>query len=131
MFFFQHNDTNVKAVVNLKGSGCNIWETFETLKGTFGYLLDVPQLQGDGLLFHKMFLHQIQPGAVLSPDGIKRLYFKVGDTELVYGPEDFALITGFHFGSYPKMIGKKVSEKKHSSQKKMFFAGTSFSEPHK
>ena len=129
IYFFQHADVNVKAVVNLKGSGCNIWETFEILKGVrremfrntvFGHLLDVPQLQGDGLLFHKTFLHQIQPDAVVSPDGIKRLYFKIKDTELVYGPEEYALITGFHFGSYPKMIGKKVSEKKFSSQKRCF-----------
>ena len=51
----------------------------------------------------------------------------MGDTELVYGPEDFALITGFHFGSYPKMIGKKVSEKKHSSQKRCFLRERLFS----
>nr|KAJ0201887.1 hypothetical protein LSAT_V11C600324480 [Lactuca sativa] len=68
-------------------------------------------LQGDGLLFHKMFLHQIQPDAVLSPEGIKRLYFRVGETKLVYGPEEFCLITGFNFGEYPTNIGKKCQKK--------------------
>nr|KAJ0190201.1 hypothetical protein LSAT_V11C800424510 [Lactuca sativa] len=118
---------NVKAIVNLKGSGCNIWDVFEVLDGVrhdifkdtvFGYLLDVPRLQGDGLLFHKMFLHQIRPDLVLSPDGIKRLYFRVGNTKMVYGPEEFCLITGFNFGEYPKNIGKKVSEKLVTSKKR-------------
>nr|KAJ0185718.1 hypothetical protein LSAT_V11C900486630 [Lactuca sativa] len=66
---------NVKVIVNLKGSWCNIWEVLEVLYGAqrdsfrqtvFGYLLDVPHLQGDGLLFHKNFLHQIRPNTVLS-----------------------------------------------------------------
>nr|KAJ0204616.1 hypothetical protein LSAT_V11C500259150 [Lactuca sativa] len=35
--------------------------------------------------------------AVISPDGIKWLYLKVGDTKMVYGPEEFCLITGFSF----------------------------------
>nr|KAJ0216027.1 hypothetical protein LSAT_V11C300144170 [Lactuca sativa] len=118
---------NVKAIVNLKGSGCNIWEVFEVLNGVrrdifrdtvYGYLLDVPRLQGDGLLFHKMFLHQIQSDHVLSPDGIKRLYFRVGNTKMVYGPEEFCLMTGFNFGEYPKNIGKKVSEKLVTSKKR-------------
>nr|KAJ0207278.1 hypothetical protein LSAT_V11C500247110 [Lactuca sativa] len=78
----------------------------------FGYLLDVPQLQGDWLLFHKMFLYQLRPDAIVSPDSIKRLYFKLGDTKLVYGPEEFFFIIGFNFGVYPKLIGKKVSKKK-------------------
>nr|KAJ0225912.1 hypothetical protein LSAT_V11C100022190 [Lactuca sativa] len=30
---------------------------------------------------------------------------------MVYGPEEFCLITGLNFGEYPKMIGKKVSKK--------------------
>ena len=118
--FVQHdyNNFNVKAIVNLKRSGCNIWEVFEVLDGVrrdifrdtvFGYLLDVPRLQGGGLLFHKKFFHQIRPDAVLSPDGIKPLYFRVGDTKMVYGSEEFCLITGFNFGEYPKNIGKKVS----------------------
>nr|KAJ0224067.1 hypothetical protein LSAT_V11C200081670 [Lactuca sativa] len=59
----------MKAIVNLKGSGGNIWEVFEVLDGVrraifrdtvFGYFIDVPRLQGDALLFHKMFLHQIR-----------------------------------------------------------------------
>nr|KAJ0212612.1 hypothetical protein LSAT_V11C400208520 [Lactuca sativa] len=104
------NNFNVKATVNLKGSGCNIWKVFEVLydvsrdifKDTvFGYLLDVPRIQGDGLLFHKMYLHQIRPDVVLSPDGIN------GDTKLVYGPEDIQ-----------KNIGKKVSEKIVTSKKR-------------
>nr|KAJ0198579.1 hypothetical protein LSAT_V11C700348350 [Lactuca sativa] len=37
---------------------------------------------------------------------------------MVYGPKEFCLITGFNFRVYPKMIGKKVSEKKNSSQKR-------------
>nr|KAJ0208605.1 hypothetical protein LSAT_V11C400183800 [Lactuca sativa] len=87
------NYFNVKAIVNLKGSGCNIWEVFEVLDGVrrdifrdivFGYLLDVPRLQGDGLLFHKMFIHQIRPDPVLSPDGIKQLYFRVGNTKMIW-----------------------------------------------
>nr|KAJ0191843.1 hypothetical protein LSAT_V11C800447440 [Lactuca sativa] len=77
----------------------------------FGYLLDVPHLKGDGLLFHKMFLHQIRPDDVFSPDGIKQLYFRVGDTKMVYGLEEFCLITGLNFDEYPKMIGKKVLER--------------------
>ena len=75
----------------------------------FGYLLDVPHLQGDELMFHKMFLHQLWSDAIVSPDGIKRLYFRVWDAKMVYGPEEFCLITEFNFGVYPKMIGKKVS----------------------
>nr|KAJ0222374.1 hypothetical protein LSAT_V11C200097360 [Lactuca sativa] len=47
-----------------------------------------------------MFLHQIRPDPVLSPDGIKRLYFRVGNTKMVYGPEEFCLITGFNFGDF-------------------------------
>nr|KAJ0216994.1 hypothetical protein LSAT_V11C300113920 [Lactuca sativa] len=84
----------------------------------FGYFMDVPRLQGDTLLFHKMFLHQIRPDPVLSPDGIKRLYFRVGNTKMVYGPEEFCLITGFNFGEYPKNIGKKASEKLLTSKKR-------------
>nr|KAJ0206012.1 hypothetical protein LSAT_V11C500243050 [Lactuca sativa] len=98
LFFVQHNSNNfnVKAIVNLKGFESHIWEVFEVLDGArrdifrqtiFCYLLDVPRLQGDGLLFHKMFLHQMRSDAVLSPDGIKRLYFRVGDVKIVYGPE--------------------------------------------
>nr|KAJ0213842.1 hypothetical protein LSAT_V11C400162540 [Lactuca sativa] len=89
--------------------------------------LDVPRLQGDGLLFHKMFLHQIRSDAVLSPDGIKRLYFRVGDTKMVYGPEEFCLITGLSFGEYPKNIGKKVSEKIVSSKKRCLLRERLFS----
>nr|KAJ0214426.1 hypothetical protein LSAT_V11C400210130 [Lactuca sativa] len=89
----------------------------------FGYLLDVPRLQGDELLFHKMFLHQIQLDPVLSPDGIKRLYFRVCDTKMVYGQEEFCLITGFNFGEYPKNIGKKVSEKIVTSKKDVYCFG--------
>nr|KAJ0228088.1 hypothetical protein LSAT_V11C100012970 [Lactuca sativa] len=111
---------NMKAFVNLKGLGGNIWEVFEVLDDArraifrdtvFGYFIDVPRLQGDALLFHKMFLHQIRPDPVLAPDGIKRLYFRVGNTKMVYGPEEFCLITGFNFGEYPKNIGRKGSEK--------------------
>nr|KAJ0201149.1 hypothetical protein LSAT_V11C600316790 [Lactuca sativa] len=118
---------NTKAFANLKGSGGNIWEVFEVLDDArraifratvFGYFIDVPRLQGDALLFHKMFLHQIRPDPVLSPDGIKRLYFRVGNTKTVYGPEKFCLITGFNFGEYPKNIGRKGSEKLISSKKR-------------
>nr|KAJ0217895.1 hypothetical protein LSAT_V11C300127150 [Lactuca sativa] len=54
----------MKAIVNLKGSGSNIWEVFEVLDDVrraifrdtvFGYFIDVPRLQGDALLFHKIF----------------------------------------------------------------------------
>ncbi|KAL7586030.1 hypothetical protein Lser_V15G45126 [Lactuca serriola] len=118
---------NTKAFANLKGSGGNIWEVFEVLDDArraifrntvFGYFIDVPRLQGDALLFHKMFLHQIRPDPVLSPDGIKRLYFRVRNTKMVYGPEEFCLITGFNFGEYPKNIGRKGSEKLISSKKR-------------
>nr|KAJ0211975.1 hypothetical protein LSAT_V11C400164980 [Lactuca sativa] len=118
---------NMKAFANLKGSGGNIWEVFEVLDDgrraifrdtVFGYFIDVPRLQGDALLFHKMFLHQIRPDPVLSSDGIKRLYFRVGNTKMVYGPEEFCLITGFNFGEYPKNIGRKGSEKLLSSKKR-------------
>nr|KAJ0205572.1 hypothetical protein LSAT_V11C500268330 [Lactuca sativa] len=118
---------NTKAFANLKGSGGNIWEVFEVLDDArraifrntvFGYFIDVPRLQGDALLFHKMFLHQIRPDPVLSPDGIKRLYFRVGNTKMVYGPEEFCLITGFNFGEYPKNIRRKGSEKLISSKKR-------------
>nr|KAJ0219184.1 hypothetical protein LSAT_V11C300108670 [Lactuca sativa] len=118
---------NTKAFANLKGSDGNIWEVFEVLDDArraifrdtvFGYFIDVPRLQGDTLLFHKMFLHQIRPDPVLSPDGIKRLYFRVGNTKMVYGPEEFCLITGFNFGEYPKNIGRKGSEKLLSSKKR-------------
>nr|KAJ0214171.1 hypothetical protein LSAT_V11C400212800 [Lactuca sativa] len=88
----------------------------------FGCLLDVPRLQGDELLFYKMFLHQIRPDPILSSDGIKQLYFRVDDTKMVYGPEEFCVITGFNFREYPKNIGKKVSEKIVTSRKKMFIA---------
>nr|KAJ0215277.1 hypothetical protein LSAT_V11C300148050 [Lactuca sativa] len=100
---------NTKAFADLKGSGGNIWEVFEVLDDVrhaifrdtvFGYFIDVPRLQGDALLFHKMFLHQIRPDPVLSLDGIKRLYFRVGNTKMVYGPEEFCLITGFNFGDF-------------------------------
>nr|KAJ0193358.1 hypothetical protein LSAT_V11C800433210 [Lactuca sativa] len=86
-----YNNLNVKAIVNLKGSECNIWEVFEVLDGArrnifrktiFGYLLDVPHLQEDRLLFHKMFFHQIRSDAVLSPNGIKWLYFRVEDMKM-------------------------------------------------
>nr|KAJ0220538.1 hypothetical protein LSAT_V11C200071330 [Lactuca sativa] len=127
LVLFQHNHKNVKVVVKLKGSGCNIWETFEQLnvarreafrRTVFGFLLDVHSLQGDRLLFHKMFLHQIHADTVLSLDDIQRSYFKVGDTQMVYGCEEFCLITGFNFGVYPKQIGKKS----------VFIAGTSLFE---
>nr|KAJ0195764.1 hypothetical protein LSAT_V11C700363650 [Lactuca sativa] len=72
----------------------------------------------DGLLFHNMSLHQIRSDVVLSPDEIKPLYFRVGDTKMVYGPEEFFLITGLNFGEYPKNIGEKVSEKVVSSKKR-------------
>ncbi|XP_052625101.1 uncharacterized protein LOC111877634 [Lactuca sativa] len=118
---------NTKTFVNLKGSGGNIWEVFEVLDDArraifrntiFGYFIDVPRLQGNALLFHKMFFHQIRPDPVLSPDGIKRLYFRVGNTKMVYGPEEFCLITGFNFGEYPKNIGRKGSEKLISGKKR-------------
>nr|KAJ0216392.1 hypothetical protein LSAT_V11C300144120 [Lactuca sativa] len=101
---------NMKAIVNLKGSGDGVRRAIfrDTV---FGYSMDVPRLQGDRLLFHKIFLHQIRPDSVLSPDGIKRLYFRVGNTKMVYRPEEFCLITGFNFGEYPKNIEKKASEK--------------------
>nr|KAJ0224630.1 hypothetical protein LSAT_V11C100044090 [Lactuca sativa] len=94
LFFVQHdsNNFNVKAIVNLKRSECNIEEVFDVLDGVrrdlfrqtiFGYLLDVPRLQGDELLFHKMFLHQIWSDDVLSLDGIKRLYFRVVSEKMV------------------------------------------------
>nr|KAJ0215112.1 hypothetical protein LSAT_V11C300123180 [Lactuca sativa] len=124
LFFVQHdsNNFNVKAIVNLKGSGCNIWEIVSDViffrQTIFGYLLDVPQ--GDRLLFQKMFLHQMRSDAILSPDGIKRLYFRVGDTKMVYVPEEFCLITRLNFGEYPKMIAKKVSEKIVSSKKNVY-----------
>nr|KAJ0187480.1 hypothetical protein LSAT_V11C900497010 [Lactuca sativa] len=117
----------MKAFANLKGSGGNIWEVFEVLDDArhaifrdtvFGYFIDVPRLQGDALLFHKMFLHQIRPDPILSPDGIKRLYFRVGNTKMVYGPEELCSITGFNFGEYPKNIGRKGSEKLLSSKKR-------------
>nr|KAJ0201159.1 hypothetical protein LSAT_V11C600337270 [Lactuca sativa] len=117
----------MKAIVNIKGSDGNIWEVFEVLDGVrraifrdtvFGYFIDVPRLQGDTLLFHKMFLDQIRPDPVLSPDGIKRLYFRVGNTKMVYGPEEFCLITGFNFGEYPKNIVKKALEKLLTSKKR-------------
>nr|KAJ0199627.1 hypothetical protein LSAT_V11C600321070 [Lactuca sativa] len=115
LFFVQHdsNNFNVKATVNLKGSRRDIFR-----QTVFGYLLDVPCLLGDGLLFHKMFLHQIRSGAVLSLDGIKQLYFRVGDTKMVYDPKEFCLIIGLNFGEYPKMIGKNVSEKIVSTKKR-------------
>nr|KAJ0225870.1 hypothetical protein LSAT_V11C100042880 [Lactuca sativa] len=93
----------------------------------FGYLLDVPRLQGDRLLFHKMFLHQIRPDPVLSPDGIKRLHFRVGNTKMVYWPEEFCLIIGFNFGEYPKNIGKKMSEKLVTSKKRCLLRERLFS----
>ena len=108
-------------MVNLKGPGCNIWETFEQLNAPrceefrrtiLVFLLDVPSLQGDELLFHKMFLHQIRQDTILSLDDIKRMYFKMGDTKMVYGPEEFCLITRFNFGRYQKQIGKKCLKKK-------------------
>nr|KAJ0189022.1 hypothetical protein LSAT_V11C800403230 [Lactuca sativa] len=74
----------------------------------FGYLLDAPRLQGDGLLFHKMFLHQIRSDVVFSPYEVKQLYFIISDTKIVYDPEEFCLITGLNFGEYPKIIGKSV-----------------------
>nr|KAJ0194425.1 hypothetical protein LSAT_V11C800418060 [Lactuca sativa] len=113
--FVQHdyNNFNVKAIVNLKGSGRNIFK--DTV---FGYSLDVHRLQGDRLLFYKMFLHQIRPDAALSLDGIKRLYFRVGDTKMIYGPKEFCLITGFNFGEYPENIGRKESEKIVTSKKR-------------
>nr|KAJ0199532.1 hypothetical protein LSAT_V11C600303500 [Lactuca sativa] len=131
----QYNETirhdfslmNTKVFANLKGSSGNIWEVFEVLDDArraifrdtvFGYFIDVPRLQGDALLFHKMFLHQIRPDPVLSPDGIKRLYFRVGNTKMVYGPEEFCLIIGFNFGEYPKNIERKGSEKLISSKKR-------------
>ncbi|KAL7594647.1 hypothetical protein Lser_V15G29007 [Lactuca serriola] len=122
MFFI-----NMKAFANLKGSGGNIWEVFKVLDDArraifrdtvFGYFIVVPLLQGDALLFHKMFLHQIRPDPILSPDGIKRLYFRVGNTKMVYGPEEFCLIIGFNFGEYPKNIVRKGSEKLLSSKKR-------------
>nr|KAJ0213468.1 hypothetical protein LSAT_V11C400204660 [Lactuca sativa] len=103
--FLQHDFSyfNVKAIVNLKdGVRRDIFR--DTV---FGYLLDVPRLQWDGLLFHKIFLHQIRSDPVLSPDGIKRLYFRVGNTKMVYGPEDIR-----------KNISKKVSEKLVTSKKR-------------
>nr|KAJ0199285.1 hypothetical protein LSAT_V11C600334850 [Lactuca sativa] len=130
MYLLQFHDfsfINMKAIVNLKGSDGNIWEVFEVLDDArraifrdtvFGYFIDVPCLQGDALLFHKMLIHQIRPDPVLSPNGIKRLYFRVGNTKMVYGPEEFCLITGFNFGEYPKNIGKKGSEKLLSSKKR-------------
>nr|KAJ0187042.1 hypothetical protein LSAT_V11C900500380 [Lactuca sativa] len=100
--FHDYKILNVKAIVNLKGSGCNIWEVLEMLHGArrdsfrqsvFGYLVDVPHLQGDKLLFHKMFLHQIRSYVVLSQDDIKRLYFRVGDTKMINDPKELCLIT--------------------------------------
>nr|KAJ0191717.1 hypothetical protein LSAT_V11C800398120 [Lactuca sativa] len=37
---------------------------------------------------------------------------------MVYGPEEFCLITAFNFGEYPKNIGRKGSEKLISSKKR-------------
>nr|KAJ0207526.1 hypothetical protein LSAT_V11C500263170 [Lactuca sativa] len=121
--FLQHDFSyfNVKAIVNLKGSRDIFRDTI------FGYLLDVTRLQGDVLLFHKMFLHQIRPDPILSPDGIKRLYFRVGNTKMVYGLEEFCLITGFNFGEYPQNIGKKVSEKLVTSKKRCLLRERLFS----
>nr|KAJ0188898.1 hypothetical protein LSAT_V11C900483480 [Lactuca sativa] len=127
MFKHDLSFINTKAFANLKDSGGNICKVFEVLDDArrvifrdtvFGYFIDVPRLQGDALLFHKIFLHQIRPDPVLSPDGIKRLYFRVGNTKMVYGPEEFCLITGFNFGEYPKNIGRKESEKLLSSKKR-------------
>nr|KAJ0193305.1 hypothetical protein LSAT_V11C800396240 [Lactuca sativa] len=127
MFKHDLSFINMKVFANLKGSDGNIWEVFEVLDDVrraifrdtvFGYFIDVPRLQGDALLFHKMFLHQIRSDPLLSPDGIKRLYFRVGNTKMVYGPTEFCLITGFNFGEYPKNIGRKGSEKLLSSKKR-------------
>nr|KAJ0224967.1 hypothetical protein LSAT_V11C100007890 [Lactuca sativa] len=43
---------------------------------------------------------------------------KVGDTKMVYDPEEFCFITGLNFGEYPKMIDKKVSEKVVTTKKR-------------
>nr|KAJ0199831.1 hypothetical protein LSAT_V11C600325140 [Lactuca sativa] len=104
---------NTKAFANLKGSGGNIWEVFEVLDDArraifrntvFGYFIDVPRLQGDALLFHKMFLHQIRPDPVLSPDGIKRFLGKeVNDRvpqDWFYLAENLDLWNSFAWGSY-------------------------------
>nr|KAJ0218149.1 hypothetical protein LSAT_V11C300132850 [Lactuca sativa] len=116
-----------ESICELKRLGRNIWEVFEVLDDArraifrdtvFGYFINVPRLQGDALLLHKMFLHQIRPDPILSPNGIKRLYFRVGNTKMVYGPEEFCLIIGFNFGEYPKNIGRKGSEKLLSSKKR-------------
>nr|KAJ0199192.1 hypothetical protein LSAT_V11C600330040 [Lactuca sativa] len=102
--FHDFSFINMKAIVNLKGSGGNIWEVFEVLDGVrraifrdtvFGYFMDVPRLQGDKLLFHKMFLHQIRSDPVLSPDGIKRLHFRVGNTKM-----NLDFWNSFAWGSY-------------------------------
>nr|KAJ0215809.1 hypothetical protein LSAT_V11C300143030 [Lactuca sativa] len=104
---------NTKAFANLKGSGGNIWEVFEVLDDVrraifrntvFGYFIDVPRLQGDALLFHKMFLHQIRPDLVLSPDEIKRFLGKeINDRvpqDWFYLAENLDLWNSFAWGSY-------------------------------
>nr|KAJ0211011.1 hypothetical protein LSAT_V11C400214090 [Lactuca sativa] len=63
----------------------------------------------------------IRSDAVLSPGGIKQLYFRMSDTKIVYGPKAFCLITGLNFREYPKNIEKIVSSKKRCLLRERLF----------
>lgn len=54
----------------------------------------------------------------------KILYFKVGNTKMIYESEEFCLIIGFNFGCVSKTNREKVLEKQQIGWEKMFIAGT-------
>nr|KAJ0210663.1 hypothetical protein LSAT_V11C400194670 [Lactuca sativa] len=96
-----YNNFNVKAIVNLKGSRCNIRERYGIwlLVGRPSFTrkrIVVPQNVSPSDTVGRCFISRI-----------KRLYFRVGDMKMVYGPEEFCLITGLNFGEYLENIGKK------------------------
>nr|KAJ0186362.1 hypothetical protein LSAT_V11C900501480 [Lactuca sativa] len=99
LIFVQHdyNNFNDKAIVNLKGSGYGIWFLIGRPSFTRGRIV-VPQDVSSSDMTGRCFISIWD----------KRLYFRVGGMKMVYGPEEFCLITGLNFGEYPKNIRKKV-----------------------
>nr|KAJ0191600.1 hypothetical protein LSAT_V11C800437160 [Lactuca sativa] len=123
---FQHSNKQLLASVTVKGSCNNITEALDRLEGqrrelfhttAFGYWLGVQVMTGDPLLCHGLFLHQLRPTHEM--DAEERLHFQISRYRMSFGAEEFCLITGFHFGRFPR-TKKEFTQKETSFRSRVF-----------
>ncbi|KAJ0794718.1 putative phospholipase [Helianthus annuus] len=76
----------------------------ELFRGTcFGHWLDVQSTSTDSALVHLMLQTEYTPIPVMHQN---TLFFRVGDQELRFGPQEFCLITGMRFGPHHWEYGR-------------------------